>query len=270
MKIDGRKIAGDILHNLATSTEQLKLKGIIPHLVIIQIGNDPASDSYINQKEVRASEIGAKVTTQNYEAGIANQELFDKIETLNNDSTVHGIIVQRPVPTQIDNDRLNIAIDSKKDVDGFHPSSPFEAPIALAVMEILDREGVKLEGKTVTVVGKGLAGGAPIIKTLKKRGVRPQVIDSQTTNSDDLLKNSDIVISAVGKANIITRENIKEGSILISLGMHKEEDGKFHGDYEESEVEQKAHLYTPTPGGVGPVNVACLLQNLVQSAAKAT
>ncbi len=273
MKIDGRAIAQKLFESLKKDITRLKKKGIEPHLVIILVGDDPASISYVNQKKLKGEGIGCKVTVLNYEAGInlpagkaGNQELFTKIQELNKDLTVHGIIVQRPVPQQINSNELDLAIDPKKDVDGFHPDSKFEPPIAEAVLEILKSLDIKLADKNITVIGKGQTGGGPIIQTLKRMGIKPTVIDSKTLNSKFIIQNSDIIISAVGKPNIISSEDLKQEAILISLGMHKEEDGKLHGDYDEKEIEQKAGFYTPTPGGVGPVNVACLLKNLIEAA----
>ncbi len=263
MKIDGREIAKHIFEDLEKKIEDLKKKNITPHLVIVLIGEDPASISYVNSKKEKGEKIGCKVTILNLKSDIAAQELFKLIEEYNNISTVHGIIVQRPVPSQIPEYELDLAIVPKKDVDGFNPNSPFDPPIAEAVLEILKSIKVEPKGKKICVIGKGKTGGGPIIQVLKKNGVEPQVVDSKTPNSSDLTLGSDIIITAVGKSHVLKSENIKKGAILVSLGMHKEEDGKLHGDYDESEIEEKAKFYTPTPGGVGPVNVACLLKNLI-------
>lgn len=270
MKIDGKAIADKILGELKDKVQKLKQKGIIPHLVIIQIGNDPASTSYINQKELRAAEVGVKVSVVNYESGIKNHELLEEIKRLNKDYQVHGIIIQRPVPPQIDLIELNSAIDPKKDVDGFHPNSKFDPPIAQAVLKVLEKTESErhLTSLKIAIIGKGQTGGMPVIKMFRKLGIEPTVISSKTLDPLPSTLNADIIISAVGKPNVLSSSNIKEGSVLIGIGLHKEEDGKLHGDYNEHEIEQKAKFYTPTPGGIGPVNVACLLQNLVDSAKK--
>ncbi|MBI1982336.1 MAG: bifunctional 5,10-methylenetetrahydrofolate dehydrogenase/5,10-methenyltetrahydrofolate cyclohydrolase [Candidatus Levybacteria bacterium] len=277
MRVDGRAIAQSILDDLKNRRENLKKKGVTPHLVIILIGNDPASHVYVRQKELKAKEIGVKVTLVNYESRITNQELITTIEQWNNDNNVHGIIVQRPLPKHIDSEQIAQAVDPKKDVDGFHPESKFEMPLSIAVLCILEHifsSSKKsshnfinwLKEKSIVIIGKGEAGGKPIINKLRTLGVQPLIIDSKTTNPEVIIKKADIIISAVGKPNIVRSEIIKKGTILISVGLYKGGDEKLHGDYNEEKIKDIASFYTPTPGGVGPVNVACLLENLVIAA----
>lgn len=261
MKIDGKKIAQKILEDLKIKIQALNIK---PHLAIILVGNDPASIAYIEQKDLKAEKIGAKTTIFNLESIIQNSELLTLINKLNNDNSIHGIIVQRPLPKQIDLRTISFAIDPKKDVDGFHPQSEFQPPISLAILEILKSESLK--PKNIVVIGKGEAGGQPIIQTFKKMGIEPTVIDSKTENPKALTKTADIIISAVGKPNVIKPNMIKSGVALISVGLHKGIDGKLHGDYEKNEIKNIVSFYTPTPGGVGPINVAMLLKNLIDSA----
>lgn len=286
MKIDGREIAGEIFEKLKKEVEELKKKNIIPHLVIILVGNDPASKAYVRQKELKATQIGAKATVINLESKIKNSELIKLIEKLNNDSSIHGIIVQRPLPPHIDSGEIDSATDVKKDIDAFRKESPFPIPIVCAILTILENifnhflvssvssdSSVSslndwIKSKNIIIVGKGETGGGPIIETFKKMGIEPNVIDSKTKNPQDIKKNADIIISAVGKLNVVKKEEIKKGVILLSIGLHKEKDGKLHGDYEEEEIKDIAGFYTPTPGGVGPVNVACLLENLIKASAK--
>lgn len=277
MRIDGRKIAKSILEDLRERVATLKKKGITAHLAIILVGHDPASEAYVNQKVKKTEEIGAKATVVRRESGIRNQELEELIEAFNEEPTVHGIIVQRPLPEHIDVETIDRAVDPAKDVDGFCPQTPFTMPLAVAVIKILETvyastPGVDarnfqkwLQSKLFTVIGKGRTGGGPIIKSLKALGVAPLIIDSRTTNSKRITKNADIVISAVGKPNVVASSMLKRGMILISVGLHKGTDGKLHGDYEEDDIKDIASFYTPTPGGVGPVNVAMLLKNLVEA-----
>ncbi len=261
MKIDGKEIAKKILTDLKSKVQKLSLT---PHLAIILIGNDPASIAYIQQKDLKAEAIGAKTTIINLESDVDNSELRKIIKKLNADFSIHGIIVQRPLPSRIDSQTISLAIDPKKDVDGFHPQSKFESPIAAAVLEIL--KDTNLKHKKIVIVGKGETGGKPVTKSLEKLGIKPMVIDSKTPNSSEITKNADIIISAVGKPQIIKPEMIKNGVILISIGLHKGSDEKLHGDYEDDEIKNIASFYTPTPGGVGPVNVAMLLKNLISAA----
>lgn len=277
MKVDGKAIAQSILDDLRSRAVFLKKKGATPHLAIVLIGNDPASKAYVRQKELKAKQIGAKTTVVSYESGITNQELITTIEQLNNDNNIHGIIVQRPLPKHINSDNIIRAINPKKDVDGFHPQSKFEMPLSIAVLRTLEhifnssKKGGHnfvnwLKEKSIVILGKGEAGGKPVIAKLRKLGVEPLIIDSKTENPDVITKKADIIISAVGKPNIIRPKIIRNGAVLISVGLYKGADGKLHGDYDEEGIKDIASFYTPTPGGVGPVNVACLLENLVSAA----
>ncbi len=266
MKIDGKEIAQNILENLKRRVEKLQKGSITPHLVIILVGNDPASESYVKQKVQKGEAIGIKVTVKNYQLTITNYQLLKAIEQLNNDNNVHGIIIQQPLPSQIDVSAVINAVSPQKDVDGFGPQTKFPMPLAVAVLKILQSVEKNWQKKKIVIIGKGETGGGPIINKLRTMNIEPIIIDSKTQNPNKLTKTADIIISSVGKANIVKADAIKKGVILISVGLHKGEDGKLHGDYEENEIANIASFYTPTPGGVGPVNVACLLENLLQSA----
>lgn len=283
MRIDGKQIAEKILTELRAKIIQLKSKGITPHLVVILLGDNPASKSYVSQKRKKGGEVGIRVNIEHITTKTSQKELLSLIAKLNIDQNVHGIIVQRPLPEHIVENAIAKAINLKKDVDGLHPSSKFEIPLALAVLRILEEiyastskvEGRKykkfiewLKSKNVVVVGKGKTGGGPVIALLKKIRVKPLIIDSKTQNLQRILKSSDIIISAIGKQGIIHSKNLRHGASLISVGLHKGGDGKLHGDYEEDEIKNIASFYTPTPGGVGPVNVAMLLKNVVHAAEK--
>ena len=283
MKVNGKEIANKIFEELKIKVRKLQEKNIIPNLAIILIGNDPASKSYVKQKILTAEKIGIKISLFQYCSSIATKDLLGHLNDLNHLSSVHGIIVQQPFSSHIDQEKIVNAITAQKDVDGFHPQSKFEMPIALAVLKILEtiysaprmvakasdlrllRGGFLkwLTSKTIVVVGKGKTGGKPIINSFKKMGINPIVIDSKTKNPENLTRTADIIISAVGKPQVIKLNMIRRGVILISIGLHKSSDGKLHGDYEEEEIKDTSSFYTPTPGGVGPVNVAMLLENLV-------
>ncbi len=264
MKIDGKLIAQKIFEDLTIRVKKLQKKNIAPHLAIILVGEDPASQAYVKRKELKAEEIGAKTTTYNLKSEIQNSELEKLINKLNKDDLIHGIIVQQPLPLHIDIEKITQAIDPEKDVDGFHKNSKFQPPIAKAVLEILKPYLTK--SKKVVVIGKGETGGKPITESMKRIGIDPIIIDSKTNNPKALTKTADIIISAVGKSNVIKANMIKKGALLISIGMHKGSDDKLHGDYEENQIKEIASFYTPTPGGVGPANVAMLLKNVVKSA----
>ena len=281
MRIDGREIAQKILEDLKTKITNLKTKDIIPHLHIITFTTDAVSNAYVSQKKLKGTEIGAEITVENLDPKITISQLLQKIKALNTDLKVYGIIVQRPMPYQISETEIANSIDPKKDVDGFHPNSKFSPPVGEAVLKILEDtfarillargwQGVSftrwLKAKKIAVIGRGVTAGGPIIRTLQKLGVQPLIVTSRTENKQEILRNSDIIICAVGKPDIVKKEDLKNGVILIGVGMFRGDDGKFHSDYEEDDIKDKAAFYTPTPGGVGPVNVVMLLSNLVKAA----
>ncbi len=278
MTIDGRIIAQTILDDLRTKVSLLKKKGIIPNVAIIIVGQDPASLAYVRQKELKATSIGAKATVLNYELGITNYELLKTIKKLNDDPLVHGIIVQRPLPPHIDGNAIDLATDAKKDIDAFREDAPYDMPLAAAVIKILEKvyDNIHdsnsftswLKTKNIVVIGKGQTGGRPVIEKLKKLGLEPAVIDSKTENPEKLTEAADIIISTVGNKNANLPQTLKKNVIMIIVGMYRGTDGKLHGDYEKQTLENIASFYTPVPGGVGPVNVAMLLTNLVEAAEK--
>lgn len=276
MKVDGRAIARKIYSGLEEEIAVLLEKTITPHLVIVLVGSDPASKSYIRQKIKKAGEIGIQVTYKQFPKNTSEKTLLRFIQLQNTDPSVHGIIIQRPVPPHISSESVKTAVRAEKDVDGFSTGSRFDPPLALAVMDILDeirrKTGVKddfkqwLTSKNIVFIGRGEAGGKPVISHVEKLGIKHNIIHSKTPQPEEYLKKADIIVSAVGKERVVKPQNLKSGVILIGIGLHKEADGKLHGDYNENEIQAIASFYTPTPGGVGPVNVARLLSNVVNSA----
>ena len=274
MKIDGRRISSGILQKLKIRVGELKEKDIVPHLAIIIIGNDTSSLAYVRQKELKAKSIGAQTTILKLNQQTSEADLLKIVEEWNTDRNIHGIIVQQPLPRQIDTRIITQAIDSKKDVDGFNSKSKFEMPIAMAVLEILKTISSNpfekwLISKNIVVIGKGETGGKPIINAMYKLGIEPFIIDSRTKKPQDISKNADIIISAVGKANIVSPGMIRQDVILIGVGQYQE-NGRVVGDYDEEKIKNITSFYTPTPGGVGPIDVACLLKNVVIAAENST
>lgn len=268
MKIDGREISNQILESLKLRVEKLKTKNVTPCLYIILLSDDVSSKSYVNQKIIKAEELNIKITLDKESIHISTEKILQKISNLNKDSNVHGIIVQRPLPKILSEEKIKDAIIPSKDVDGFNSKSKFGVPVALAVLKLLEKAHPQdfnnwLKQQKICVIGKGITAGQPIIHSLEKLGIKSQIIDSKTINRNDILKTSDIIISAVGKANVFADNQIKKDVILIGVGLHREEDGKFHGDFNEEKIQNTASFYSPTPGGVGPVNIAMLFKNLV-------
>ncbi|MCL4360244.1 bifunctional 5,10-methylenetetrahydrofolate dehydrogenase/5,10-methenyltetrahydrofolate cyclohydrolase [Patescibacteria group bacterium] len=277
MQIDGKAIAGKILQGLEPKVINLKALGIVPTMAVILVSDDPASLSYIKQKQKAADTIGASVVLTQLPATTTTETLRATIQQWNRDPNIHGIIVQRPLPKSslIDKTVLN-EVAPQKDIDGFVAGSPFSVPVALAVLAILGEvfhntqssHNVNrwLKNQRIAVIGRGETAGKPIFNDLSGRSSRVTQIHSQTAHPEEILKDSDIIVSCVGKGNVVRRQTLKSNCILISVGLWRDLEGKLHGDYEEDDIKDIARFYTPTPGGVGPVNVACLMQNLVLAA----
>lgn len=280
-------------------------QGITPKLAVILIGDDPSSVSYVKQKEKHAKNIGVDLLIDRLPATISQEQLQTLLQTYNTDSAIHGVIVQRPAPKQISKEFLDCAVIPEKDVDGFHPDSDFAAPVALAVERILkevysssekqsdeSRSAVLslpkgsrfgrlrrphsnnnfydwLLGQDIVVLGKGETAGQPIISHFNGRNAQLTVIDSQTDRPEEIIGGADIVISAVGKKDVITPSMVDKKAIVIGVGLHTE-DGRLRGDFNNAEIAERVAYYSPTPGGVGPVNVAMLLSNVVRAAEEQT
>lgn len=243
-----------------------KTQGTVPTLAVIQIGDNPASMAYIKQKQKAAERIGANLIFNHQPATINKNKFKNLVQRYNIDPAVHGIIIQRPVPEAMGD--VSTILDSilpKKDIDGFLPNSPFDVPVAVAVGEILKSIHVDMDHAQFVIIGRGETAGAPIARYLEKRHCATSVIHSQTPDPEKIMKNADVIISCVGKSQVVTKKSLKSGAVLISVGIWRDADGKLHGDYDEASIADIASYYTPTPGGVGPVNVACLMQNLIKA-----
>ena len=275
MKLDGKQISQNLLENLKKKVEILKKRGITPTMAIILMGDNEASKIYVRQKGIKADEIGAKVKVFPVTNQTTNKNLETLIKKLDKNHKIHGIIIQRPAAPGINADALTELISAKKEIDGFGPRSIYPVPVAEAVWKMLEnvfssnKSTVNFSGwlksKKIVVVGKGETAGRPIIDLLNKYKTRINIIDSKTTNKEKILKEADIIITAVGKT-ILNSKQIKKGVILIGVGLYSDANGKLRGDYDNFDVENIASYYSPTPGGVGPVNVACLLENLINAA----
>jgi methylenetetrahydrofolate dehydrogenase (NADP+)/methenyltetrahydrofolate cyclohydrolase len=296
MLIDGKLLAAKILENLKKRVGHLSQeKNKTPHLGVIVVGEDPATASYVRQKKRMGEQIGGTVSVYNYSQTIKESELQQNIDFLQKEGGLDGLIIQLPLPKQLHEEELTNRVDREKDVDGFREDSEFDEPIAIAVIRILEeiyeieeskpeekriRGGVTrveepeeftqwLMSQKVVVMGKGKTGGKPIITIMKKYGIEPTIIDSKTKNPEEITRQADILVCAVGnKGTIINESMIKKNAILIAIGMSLGADGKLHGDYDPEEIADKAAYYTPVPGGVGPVNAAMLLVNVVTAVEK--
>ncbi len=268
MIIDGRKIAQEILDNLKPQVENLKNRGVIPTMAVVLLGDNENSIAYIRQKELKANEVGAQVLVSKFDLSADRATIEKLVKQLNQDSKIHGVILQRPAPHHIQVDELEELINPVKEIDGFGSKTMYPVPVAEAVYRMITSvlSDDKLRASKVAVLGKGETAGKPIIEYLTHKQIYVDVIDSKTPNRQDILKNADVVVSAVGKQNALNAREIKKGSIVIGVGLSTNDEGKLRGDFNDEEIGQVAKAYSPTPGGVGPVNVAILMENLVKAA----
>lgn len=282
MKLDGTRLASEILREAQREIKKTRRK-IRPQLSVVLVGSNPASLSYVRQKQLAAKRIGALLTFHQFEKAPPYQKIAEFLLSLSHDPKVHGIILQRPLPPSLSASDLTKRISTLKDVDGFLPKTLYTAPIGLAIFKILNeiyfRHILKrakpkddfskgllsfLKQKQIVLIGRGETGGRPIADTLTQHRLSFIILNSQSENAAEYLQNADIVISAVGKTGVIKANFLKPDCILLGVGLHPEK-RKMVGDYDERDIEKTVAFYTPTPGGVGPVNVACLMQNLVQA-----
>ncbi|HCS79485.1 TPA: hypothetical protein DIV55_07180 [Patescibacteria group bacterium] len=284
MKIDGQQLARRILRNLHTRVKALQKTGITPHLAVIWVGNDPASASFIKQKSIAACVIGARLSLHQFKKTPLYQKLAEFIREMSRNPEIHGIIVQRPLPPSLSAQSLCKLVPKNKDVDGFLPKSAHVPPIGSAMFRLFNEIYFNklqktaspednyskplltwLKEKNIVLLGKGETAGKPIAATLSKYRLPFIMLNSRSDHPEEYLKEADIVISAIGKAGIVNPAHLKQGVILIGVGMERKQH-KLKGDYDENQVEKIARFYTPMPGGTGPVNVACLMENLVNAA----
>jgi methylenetetrahydrofolate dehydrogenase (NADP+) / methenyltetrahydrofolate cyclohydrolase len=262
MLIDGKQIAQNILDNLKIEIQE---KNITPKMAVIILGSDPSSLAYIKQKQLKSEYIGAKCEVTNFDLATQGHALRSYVDKLNNDQTTHGIIIQRPLPPQINSQEVGEWVIPEKDIDGFNSQTKFIPPVAQAILEILKSVNTYPQDKKIVVLGRGETAGFPIASNLIQNGAIVTICHSKTPNISEFTKKADIVISCVGKPNIVRREMLNKDCILIGVGMHKNEEGKLRADFIEEEIKDYVKYYTPVPGGVGPINVACLLKNLFKS-----
>lgn len=262
MKIDGKAIALKILDELKKEIQEKKLA---PKMAVIILGADPSSLAYIRQKKLKSVYIGAICEVTNFDLALQGHALQNLVNKLNKDKNIHGIIIQRPLPPHLNSQEVGGWVTPQKDIDGFNSQTKFIPPISLAILEILKSINIAPQGKKVVIIGRGETSGKPIASNLIQNGAIVTICHSKTPNISDFTQKADIVISCVGKPNIVRRGMLNKDSILIGVGMHKNEEGKLRADFDEEEIKDSVKYYTPVPGGVGPVNVACLLKNLVTS-----
>jgi methylenetetrahydrofolate dehydrogenase (NADP+)/methenyltetrahydrofolate cyclohydrolase len=273
--IDGKAIAQEVRTELKQEVEKLKSMGVTPGLAVILVGNHPASESYVRGKIRASEEVGLHSRLIRMSAEASEEELLDQVKRLNEDPAIHGILVQLPLPGHMDPDRVIATIDPAKDVDGFTPVNVGNLLIGhetlvpctpMGIMELLRRTGISVEGKHAVVVGRSNIVGKPVSLLLQRANATVTMCHSRTKDLPSYTRQADILVAAVGRAEMITGEHVKPGAVVIDVGINRRDDGKLVGDVNFDEVAPLSSAITPVPGGVGPMTIAMLLSNTVAAA----
>lgn len=273
--INGKEISAKVKAEVYGETIKLKEQGITVGLAVIIVGSDAASRVYVNSKKKACEEVGFNSYEYALDENITQQELLDLVDVLNKDDKVNGVLVQLPLPNHIDENTIINSISPDKDVDAFHPFNVGKIMIGdfaflpctpSGVMELIDSTGVDISGKSAVVVGRSNIVGKPMSMLLLHKNATVTICHSRTTNLAEICKTADIIVAAVGRANFITDSMVKEGAIVIDVGMNRLENGKLCGDVDFETVSKKAGYITPVPGGVGPMTIAMLMKNTLTAA----
>lgn len=272
--IDGKRISKEIKDELKEKVAAYKSQGIEIALAVIQVGQDPASTVYVGNKKKACEYIGIKSVAYELPEETTEEELLEIIDQLNKDDSIYGILVQLPVPKHINEDHIIQAIDPKKDVDGFHPQSVgalsigqsgFVSCTPAGIIQLLKRSGISIEGKECVVIGRSNIVGKPMALLLLRENGTVTICHSRTKNLKEVTKRADILIAAVGKPKMIDASYVKEGAVVIDVGIHRNAENKLCGDVDFDSVEKIASAITPVPGGVGPMTIAMLMNNCVEA-----
>lgn len=276
--IDGNELSHSIRAGLKAEVDALKGRGMTPGLAVVIVGDDPASHVYVRNKVKACAAVGMHSELHSLPAATPQAELLAKVRALNDNAAIHGILVQLPVPKHIDNKAIIEAIAAEKDVDGFHHSNlgalvvgqpTFQPCTPYGVMKMLDHHKIPIEGQHAVVVGRSNIAGKPMALMLINRSATVTVCNSKTRDLGAITRLADILIVATGKANMVTADMVKDGAVVIDVGINRLPDGKLAGDVDFASVREKASYITPVPGGVGPMTITMLLANTLQSAQRA-
>lgn len=270
-RIDGKAISQMVKDELK---ERVKQEGIEATLAVIQVGNDPASTVYVGNKKKACEYIGIRSLAFELPEETKEEELLELVRELNEREDVNGILVQLPLPAHMDEDKVIQTISPKKDVDGFHPQSVgalsigqpgFVSCTPAGVVQLLKRSGVEMEGKECVIVGRSNIVGKPMALLMLRENATVTICHSRTKDLKEVTKRADILIVAIGKPKFITKEYVKEGAVVIDVGIHRDENNKLCGDVDFADVEPVTSAITPVPGGVGPMTIAMLMNNCVEA-----
>lgn len=272
--IDGKMISKEIKDELKEEVARLKEEGKQICLAVVQVGNDPASSVYVNNKKKACAYIGIESEAYELEEDTTEEELLQLVERLNQEDHVNGILVQLPLPKHIDEDKVIRAISPEKDVDGFHPESVgrlwigekgFLSCTPAGIIQLLKRSDIEIAGKECVIIGRSNIVGKPMAALLLRENATVTIAHSRTKDLKEVTNRADILIVAIGKRQFITADYVKEGAVVIDVGMHRDENNKLCGDVAFSEVAEKTSAITPVPGGVGPMTIAMLMNNCVET-----
>lgn len=275
--INGKKLAKEIRENLKIKCDELKVKGIQPKLAVVMVGDDKASQVYVRNKSKVCDEIGIEFEEYFLESNIEQKVLIDLIKKLNQDSKVHGILLQSPIPNHLDINEAFQTIAPEKDVDGFNPMNigklslnqdTFVSCTPYGIMKMFEAYNIELEGKNVTILGRSNIVGKPLIQCCLNKNATVTVCHSQTKNLKQHTLNADVVISAIGKSKFVTEDMIKPGAVVIDVGINRDDNGNITGDVDFESVYNKASYVTPVPGGVGPMTIAMLMNNVIKACSR--
>ncbi|TDP84520.1 5,10-methylenetetrahydrofolate dehydrogenase (NADP+) [Aquabacterium commune] len=277
--IDGNALSKQLRGEVAQRAAALTAKGTKPGLAVVLVGDNPASQVYVRNKVKACEDAGFKSVLEKYEAGLSEAELLARVEALNNDPSIHGILVQLPLPKHIDDHKVIEAISPLKDVDGFHVASAgalmvgevgFKACTPYGCMKMLESIGMKdLRGKHAVVIGRSNIVGKPMAMMLLAANATVTVTHSGTADLGAMTRQADIVVAAVGRRNVLTADMVKPGAVVIDVGMNRDDEGKLCGDVDFAGVKEVAGHITPVPGGVGPMTITMLLVNTMEAAERA-
>ena len=273
--IDGKQLAKQLNEETATRVAALKKRGITPGIAVILVGDDPASAIYTRNKHRKAEKLGMKSVLKTFPADASQEEVMACVQELNNDPSIHAILVQSPLPKHFDEKALDNAIIPEKDVDGFHPynvgrlynDDPDKRyPVSCTprgVLKMLDHYNVDLDGKDVVVMGRSILVGKPMQSLLQNRNATVTMLSVHTKDEEFYMRHADILIVAIGHPQFVKAQDVKEGAVVIDVGINRLEDGSLCGDVDFENVKEKASLITPVPGGVGPMTIASLMAQTV-------
>jgi methylenetetrahydrofolate dehydrogenase (NADP+) / methenyltetrahydrofolate cyclohydrolase len=277
--IDGNALSKQLRTQVAARAQALKARGITPGLAVVLVGDNPASQVYVRNKVKACEDSGLHSVLEKYEASMTESELLSRVDALNNDPTIHGILVQLPLPSHINAQRVIEAISPSKDVDGFHIASAgalmtgmpgFWPCTPYGCMKMLESIGYDLRGKHAVVIGRSNIVGKPMALMLLQQNATVTVCHSATPDLKAMTLQADVIVAAVGKRNVLTADMVKPGAVVLDVGMNRDDEGKLCGDVDFEGVKQVASHITPVPGGVGPMTITMLLVNTLEAAERAS